>query len=67
MSGQWILVIWGCLLNSGYGANPPWFQNITTNLFKSTGDILLGGLFPINQLTSNLTERVEPDDISCSR
>ncbi|KAM9443980.1 taste receptor type 1 member 3 [Clarias gariepinus] len=59
------LLILCCLLSSANGANPPWFQKITTNLFKSPGDILLGGLFPINQLTSNLTERLEPDDVQC--
>ncbi|KAM9535019.1 taste receptor type 1 member 3 isoform 1-T1 [Salvelinus alpinus] len=46
-------------------SSPPWFQNITTTLFNSSGDILLGGLFPINDLTSNLSQRVEPDSISC--
>ncbi|XP_036387711.1 taste receptor type 1 member 3 [Megalops cyprinoides] len=46
--------------------SPPWFQNITTSLFKSPGDFLLGGLFPINDLTSNLSERLEPDDIHCN-
>ncbi|CAB1314895.1 unnamed protein product [Coregonus sp. 'balchen'] len=48
-------------------SSPPWFQNITTNLFNSSGDILLGGLFPINELTSNLSYRVKPDNISCDR
>ncbi|XP_038871260.1 taste receptor type 1 member 3-like [Salvelinus namaycush] len=48
-------------------SSPPWFQNITTNLFNSSGDILLGGLFPINELTSNLSHRVKPDNISCDR
>lgn len=48
-------------------SSPPWFQNITTTLFNSSGDILLGGLFPINDLTSNLSQRVEPDSISCDR
>lgn len=61
------LLILCCLLSSANGVNPPWFQKITTNLFKSPGDILLGGLFPINQLTSNLTERLEPDDVQCKR
>ncbi|XP_060714745.1 taste receptor type 1 member 3 [Tachysurus vachellii] len=64
-AGRAKLLILFCLLNSAHGANPPWFQNISTNLFKSPGDILLGGLFPINRLTSNLTERVKPDDIQC--
>ncbi|KAM3878035.1 taste receptor type 1 member 3 [Diretmus argenteus] len=51
----------GCSLQS-----PEWFHNISTNLFNLSGDILLGGLFPINQITSNLTERVEPGNISCN-
>ncbi|KAF4093778.1 hypothetical protein AMELA_G00006070 [Ameiurus melas] len=59
------LLILCCILSSAHGKNPLWFQNISTNLFKSPGDILLGGLFPINRLTSNLTERMEPDDIQC--
>ncbi|XP_053098415.1 taste receptor type 1 member 3 [Pangasianodon hypophthalmus] len=67
MAGQAKLLILCCLLSSALGANPLWFQNISTNLFRSPGDILLGGLFPINQLTSNLTKRVEPDDIHCKR
>ncbi|XP_070815693.1 taste receptor type 1 member 3 [Chaetodon trifascialis] len=44
---------------------PKWFYNISTNLFNLSGDIKLGGLFPINQLTSNLSQRREPDNISC--
>ncbi|XP_039654326.1 taste receptor type 1 member 3 [Perca fluviatilis] len=47
-------------------ASPPeWFNNISTNLFSLPGDIMLGGLFPINQLSSNLSQRMEPNDISC--
>ncbi|KAI5093266.1 taste receptor type 1 member 3 precursor [Silurus meridionalis] len=65
MVGREEMLILCCLMSSAHGANPAWFQNISTNLFKSPGDILLGGLFPINQLTSGLKERVEPDDISC--
>uniref|UniRef100_A0A3P8ZY35 Taste receptor type 1 member 3 n=1 Tax=Esox lucius TaxID=8010 RepID=A0A3P8ZY35_ESOLU len=45
--------------------SPPWFQNITTNLFNASGDILLGGLFPLNELTSNLSQRLQPDSIIC--
>uniref|UniRef100_A0AAY4CUY2 Taste receptor type 1 member 3 n=1 Tax=Denticeps clupeoides TaxID=299321 RepID=A0AAY4CUY2_9TELE len=36
---------------------PEWFQNITTNIFSSSGDIRLAGYFEINRLTSNLTKR----------
>uniref|UniRef100_H3DBE0 Taste receptor type 1 member 3 n=1 Tax=Tetraodon nigroviridis TaxID=99883 RepID=H3DBE0_TETNG len=48
-------------------STPAWFQNISTNLFNLPGDIMLGGLFPINQLTSNLSQRTEPDQITCDR
>lgn len=48
--------------------NPPeWFHNISTDLFHLPGDIMLGGLFPINMLSSNLSQRREPDNISCER
>ncbi|KAI4899621.1 hypothetical protein NFI96_030397 [Prochilodus magdalenae] len=50
---------------AGHGQNPEWFKNISTSLFRSPGDILLGGLFPINQLTSNLSQRMDPDDVRC--
>ncbi|XP_029908005.1 taste receptor type 1 member 3 [Myripristis murdjan] len=46
-------------------SSPEWFENISTNLFNLPGDIMLGGLFPINLLTSNLSLRVEPGEISC--
>ncbi|NP_001072097.1 taste receptor, type 1, member 3 precursor [Takifugu rubripes] len=48
-------------------ATPAWFQNISTSLFNLPGDIKLGGLFPLNRLTSNLSQRTEPDQISCDR
>lgn len=46
---------------------PDWFSNISTNLFNLSGDVMLGGLFPINHLTSNLTQRTVPDNVSCDR
>ncbi|KAM9410617.1 LOW QUALITY PROTEIN: taste receptor type 1 member 3 [Pholidichthys leucotaenia] len=46
-------------------ASPEWFSNISTSLFKLPGDIMLGGLFPLNQLTSNLSQIKEPGDIIC--
>ncbi|KAJ7999059.1 hypothetical protein DPEC_G00211470 [Dallia pectoralis] len=56
------------VLGTGCGQNDPaWFQNITTNLFNSSGDILIGGLFPINELTSNLSQRLKPDSVVCDR
>ncbi|KAL6464954.1 hypothetical protein MHYP_G00272710 [Metynnis hypsauchen] len=66
MAMQWTLLAFCLLLKGGHGENPQWFKNISTNLFRSPGDILLGGLFPINQLTSNLSQRAEPDDIHCN-
>ncbi|XP_003973391.2 taste receptor type 1 member 3 [Takifugu rubripes] len=48
-------------------ATPAWFQNISTSLFNLPGDIKLGGLFPLNRLTSNLSQRTEPDQIICDR
>uniref|UniRef100_A0A8C9REP6 Taste receptor type 1 member 3 n=1 Tax=Scleropages formosus TaxID=113540 RepID=A0A8C9REP6_SCLFO len=48
------------------GKNPlRWFQNITTNLFSSSGNILLGGLFPINDLTANWSQNLGPNSIRC--
>nr|XP_006642093.1 PREDICTED: taste receptor type 1 member 3 [Lepisosteus oculatus] len=44
-----------------------WLKNISTDLFRSPGDIILGGLFPIHELTSNLSERSQPDDVYCDR
>ncbi|XP_059185839.1 taste receptor type 1 member 3 [Centropristis striata] len=46
-------------------STPEWFNNISTSLFSSSGDIMLGGLFPINRLSSNLSQRTEPKNISC--
>ncbi|KAG9352932.1 hypothetical protein JZ751_017508 [Albula glossodonta] len=49
------------------GQTPQWFQDISTALFHSPGNFSIGGLFPINELTSNLSQREEPDDIHCDR
>lgn len=51
----------------GANASPERFSNISTRLFTLPGDIMLGGLFAINELTSNLSQRTEPDNISCER
>lgn len=67
MAMEGSLMVLCVILGSGISANPPWFDNITTDLFKSPGDILIGGIFPINELTSNLSQRVKPDDIHCDR
>ena len=61
-----LVLFWAFGLSYAAGS-PEWFQNISTNLFNLSGDIILGGLFPINYLSSNLTQRREPDNISCDR
>ncbi|XP_067287906.1 taste receptor type 1 member 3 [Pseudorasbora parva] len=67
MAKEWTLLVLCGILGSGLSQNPWWFENITTDIFKSPGDILIGGLFPINELTSVLSERVKPDDLECNR
>uniref|UniRef100_A0A8C1IW17 Taste receptor type 1 member 3 n=1 Tax=Cyprinus carpio TaxID=7962 RepID=A0A8C1IW17_CYPCA len=66
MAKEWTLLLLCGLLGSGFSENPSWFKNISTSLFKSPGDILIGGLFPINKLTSDLSKRVKPDDLECN-
>uniref|UniRef100_A0A3Q4HU01 Taste receptor type 1 member 3 n=1 Tax=Neolamprologus brichardi TaxID=32507 RepID=A0A3Q4HU01_NEOBR len=46
---------------------PEWFSNISANLFSLSGDIMLGGLFPINDLNSNVSDITEPNQITCDR
>uniref|UniRef100_A0A3B4AI54 Taste receptor type 1 member 3 n=1 Tax=Periophthalmus magnuspinnatus TaxID=409849 RepID=A0A3B4AI54_9GOBI len=47
-------------LCSSYGlSSNEWFKDIPTDLFNLSGDIILGGLFPI------LSERTEPDKVTC--
>lgn len=67
MAMEWTLMVLCGILGSGLSDNPPWFINITTDLFRSPGDIMIGGIFPIKKLTSNLSERVKPDDVHCDR
>ncbi|XP_055040994.1 taste receptor type 1 member 3 [Misgurnus anguillicaudatus] len=64
---DWTLMVLCGILGSGLSQNPPWFDNITTDLFRSPGDIMIGGIFPIKELTSNLSQRVTPDDVHCDR
>nr|BBE15826.1 taste type 1 receptor 3-2 [Cyprinus carpio] len=66
MTKEWILLVLCGIQGSGLSAKPSWFQNISTDLFKSPGDIMIGGLFPINELTSDLSKRVKPDDLECN-
>ncbi|XP_051769381.1 taste receptor type 1 member 3 isoform X2 [Ctenopharyngodon idella] len=66
MAKEWTLLLLCGILGSGLSENPSWFENISTNLFKSPGDIMIGGLFPINELTSVLSKRVKPDDLECN-
>uniref|UniRef100_A0A3Q2VY19 Taste receptor type 1 member 3 n=1 Tax=Haplochromis burtoni TaxID=8153 RepID=A0A3Q2VY19_HAPBU len=44
---------------------PEWVSDISPNLFSLSGDIMLGGLFPINDVTSNLSDITETNQISC--
>ncbi|XP_058488206.1 taste receptor type 1 member 3-like [Solea solea] len=53
----------GCCVNG----SPEWFNDISTNLFSLPGDIMLGGLFSINDLSSNLSQRTKPNNISCEK
>lgn len=59
-----LLFLWALGLSFS-AAVPEWFYNISTNLFNLSGDIMLGGLFPINHLSSNLIQRTVPENISC--
>ncbi|KAL6111932.1 tas1r3 [Pungitius sinensis] len=66
MAAPFTLLVLCWAFRSSCSQNPPeLFQNISTNLFNLPGDILLGGLFPINLLSSNLSQRTRPDNISC--
>ncbi|XP_030586117.1 taste receptor type 1 member 3-like [Archocentrus centrarchus] len=66
MASQFMLLALCCLFRLSCSESfPEWFSNISTNLFSSPGDIVLGGLFPINDLTSNLSEITEPNQIRC--
>uniref|UniRef100_A0A3Q0RW54 Taste receptor type 1 member 3 n=1 Tax=Amphilophus citrinellus TaxID=61819 RepID=A0A3Q0RW54_AMPCI len=68
MTSHFILLALCCLFRLSCNESlPEWFSNISTNLFSLSGDIMLGGLFPINDLTSNLSEITEPNQISCKR
>ncbi|KAG7244746.1 hypothetical protein INR49_029765, partial [Caranx melampygus] len=69
MAASSILLVLCCVFRLSCSVNysPKWYQNISTNLFHLPGDIVLGGLFPINDLTSNLSQRIEPNNISCER
>ncbi|CAL8339941.1 unnamed protein product [Merluccius merluccius] len=61
-----LVLCWVFGLASGNNSTE-WFRNISTNLFNLPGDIVLGGLFPINTLTSNLSDRIKPSDLACER
>ncbi|XP_032370623.1 taste receptor type 1 member 3 [Etheostoma spectabile] len=66
MAAPFTLLVLCWAFRLSYSASPPeWFHNISTSLFSLPGDIMLGGLFPINYLTSNLSQRTEPNNISC--
>ena len=62
------LLVLCCVFGLASGNNSTeWFRNISTNLFNLPGDIVLGGLFVINTLTSNLSDRIKPSDLACER
>ncbi|XP_056242601.1 taste receptor type 1 member 3 [Seriola aureovittata] len=67
MAAPFILLVlcWVFRLSCSVNGSPKWFNNISTSLFHLPGDIMLGGLFPINELSSNLSQRREPENISC--
>ncbi|XP_030586094.1 taste receptor type 1 member 3-like [Archocentrus centrarchus] len=68
MASHYILLALCCLFRLSCNESlPEWFSNISTSLFSLSGDIMFGGLFPINDLTSNLSEITEPNQISCKR
>ncbi|KAM9859328.1 taste receptor type 1 member 3 [Aulostomus maculatus] len=62
-----LVLCWMATLSCSTSSSPEWFQNISTSLFNLSGDIMLGGLFPINSLSSDLSQRKEPSNISCDR
>ncbi|XP_034442404.1 taste receptor type 1 member 3 [Hippoglossus hippoglossus] len=69
MASPFILLVlcWQFRPSDSVNASPKWYHNISTSLFSLPGDIMLGGLFHINQLSSNLSQRREPNNISCER
>ena len=68
MAGVLDLLALGWVFGLASGDNSTaWFGNISTNLFFLPGDVVLGGLFPINSITSNLSHRLTPNDLSCER
>ena len=69
MASPFILLVlcWQVRPSDSGNTSPEWYHNISTSLFSLPGDIMLGGLFHINQLSSNLSQRMEPNNISCER
>ncbi|XP_010781076.1 taste receptor type 1 member 3 [Notothenia coriiceps] len=66
MTAHWTFLVLCCAIRLSHSEDPPeWFQNISTSLFNLPGDIMLGGLFQINLLSSDLSQRTEPSNISC--
>ncbi|XP_005943707.1 taste receptor type 1 member 3 [Haplochromis burtoni] len=66
MASRFTLLVLCCFFTLGCSESlPEWVSNISTNLFSLSGDIMLGGLFPINDVTSNLSNITEPNQISC--
>ncbi|XP_029989959.1 taste receptor type 1 member 3-like [Sphaeramia orbicularis] len=66
MASPFSVLVLCCVFRLSCCVTPPqWFNNISTNLFNLRGDIMLGGLFPINLRTSDYTHKTESNSISC--
>ncbi|XP_053723830.1 taste receptor type 1 member 3 [Synchiropus splendidus] len=61
-----LLVFWVSLAGS-MPNRPDWFHNISTNFFYLSGDVMLGGLFPIHERSDTLMDRTVPNNITCER
>ncbi|AWP02602.1 putative taste receptor type 1 member 3 [Scophthalmus maximus] len=64
-SSSFILLVLCWEFRLSCSVKPEWFHNVSTSLFSLPGDIMLGGLFSINQLSSNLSQRWEPNNLRC--
>uniref|UniRef100_A0A3Q4I9R7 Taste receptor type 1 member 3 n=1 Tax=Neolamprologus brichardi TaxID=32507 RepID=A0A3Q4I9R7_NEOBR len=65
MASRFTLLVLCCFFTLSCSESlPEWVSNISTNLFSLSGDIMLGGLFPINDVTSSLTMKYTVDEIN---
>uniref|UniRef100_A0A3B4GS90 Taste receptor type 1 member 3 n=1 Tax=Pundamilia nyererei TaxID=303518 RepID=A0A3B4GS90_9CICH len=66
MASRFALLVLCCFFTLSCSESlPEWVNNISTSLFSLSGDIMLGGLFPINDVTSSLSDITEPNQIRC--